>query len=113
MAKARQRPLEGRAGCRRQRPARMSEIMKMQVWQAATGSRFGEAEHMRRDRRERPRRGGRELDNPERGQRSRLEPQQARWPPTQGAGLTRRLRLQRCMTWNKRSTHIGADYYKL
>jgi hypothetical protein len=32
-------------------------------WRVAVGSRFGEADRVRRDRRERPRRGGRERDN--------------------------------------------------
>jgi hypothetical protein len=32
-------------------------------WRVDAGSRFGEADRMRRDRRERPRRGGRERDN--------------------------------------------------
>jgi hypothetical protein len=32
-------------------------------WRVDAGSRFGEADRMRRDRRERPRRGGRKLDN--------------------------------------------------
>jgi len=32
-------------------------------WRVDVGSRFGEAGRMRRDRRERPRRGGRERDN--------------------------------------------------
>lgn len=32
-------------------------------WRAGAGSRFGEADRMRRDRRERPRRGARERDN--------------------------------------------------
>jgi hypothetical protein len=43
-------------------------------WRAGAVSRFGEADRMRRDRRERPRRGGRERDNGAPGRRHSAAP---------------------------------------
>jgi hypothetical protein len=40
-----------------------SSSIGAESWRVVVGSRFGEADRMRRDRRERPRRGGREWDN--------------------------------------------------
>jgi hypothetical protein len=65
-------------------------------WRADVASRFGEADRMRRDRRERPRRGGREQDN-------RVAEEDGTMPGTRAVCQVGLCDLRRLTAWGRRA----------